>query len=558
MRSLIITIVGTILAGLLLYYFTSEKPELIYTLTDPITLLPEEKDSKIGIQQLEVKNVGDSEAKKIRALIGFPVISYEMVKYSKADDVEVFHSEDSLEINYPGLPPEASFKLTIKSGGISKAFLSISHLGGIAKDATEIRQWKVSDFLSWSLVAFYLFWIRTGLLETWESKPSYEYENILKGRKPFYMNSVKWNSLRKKSMDYMIERDERTSYYSDGLQDPVCLKLLSNQKPEYFSDEEWDYISKKATKSFEKTISSNATSAYYSEHLLKLLKIDKPLHFPQDKWLELKEKLNKSFISLRGTEFSRITYSTDEILSEINTAKPKGLSDKHWSEYIETCKTHLFSTISSDIELKGDPIKYLQSCDIGVLNEEYRKKLHNRAYLLALQTFGNLNRIEDAKKFIDLKRADWIKDDDYDKLYSKSKKTLELDSDIEKHAILLGIMKDLMACRPLPKKKPNLISDDDWETFIQMDNEIRVQKQKNEELKSSIKEKEDKAKKLMNTVEKQLEIIHVFLNDPTVLDRIEHYSDVFAPGNLENLKKLAELMTEQIKNRNKDVDHNLT
>ena len=180
-------------------------------------------------------------------------------------------------------------------------------------------------------------------------------------------------------------------------------------------------------------------------------------------------------------------------------------------------------------------------------NEEYIKNLRHRAYLYAIQAFGNLNRVVDAQKFIDLKRPDWIKVEDYDELYSKSKKTLKLDSDIEKNFLLLGIMKDLMANRPLTKKKPDLISDEDWDTFIQMDNELRVRKQKNEELKSALKEKEGKVTNLLTRVEKQLEIIHVFLNDSSVLDRVEDYSDVFAPGNLENLKKLAKLMTEQMK-----------
>ena len=76
MRSILFTVVGTALAALIVYYLTTKEPELIYTLTDPITLT-DEQDSKVGIQQLEVINVGDVEAKKIRVLIKYPVISCE-------------------------------------------------------------------------------------------------------------------------------------------------------------------------------------------------------------------------------------------------------------------------------------------------------------------------------------------------------------------------------------------------------------------------------------------------------------------------------------------------
>ena len=266
MRSLIITILGIFLGGLLLYYFTLERPELIYTLSDPIRLLPEEKDSNVGVQQLEVKNVGNSVANKIRVFIASPVISYEMVKYSKTDDVTINQSRDSLELNYPSLPPMASFKLTIKSDGIWKTSLSINHLGGTAKDATAISQWKSTDFLFLLLmvpvILTSVYFLYASQLGIWESRTNYEYETILKRRKPIYINSLKWESLRKKSMDYMIERDERTFYYSDKIQNAVALKLLSNQKPEYFSDEEWDYIVIKATKSTENIISHHATLAY--------------------------------------------------------------------------------------------------------------------------------------------------------------------------------------------------------------------------------------------------------------------------------------------------------
>lgn len=550
MRSLIVSVVGTVLAGVLLYYFTLEKPELIYTLSDPITLIPEEKNSKIGVQQLEVKNVGDREAKKIRTFIAVPVLSFEMVKHSKADDVKIFPSEDSLEINYAELPSEGSFKVTLKSVGVSKAFLRISHSGGTAKDATEIRQWTSSDILSWGLFVVYLFaaWfmIRSGLLDSWESKPRWSPEIVLKkGRKPFYMKSEKWSSLRERAIGHMIEKDERI-HYSNYLQDSAALKLLSNQKPEYLSDEEWNYAATKAAESVKKEISSNATSAYKPDDLLKSLEMARPLHFPQDTWLKLQEKLNDSYIALRRRGFSQIDYSAEKMIIEINSPKPEGLRDELWSDYIQTCKHYLFSAVSSRLELKDDPIKYLQSLQIGVLDDESVRKLRNRAYSLAISTFGDLDRLRDAQDFIVLERPAWIKDEDYNELYSKAEKTVKLDADISRNASLLDLFKGLLSYRPLPEKKPNLITEEEWATFVQMDNELRVKKEKNQELEYLTKEKEEKATNFLAKVEKQLEIIHVFLNDPTVVDRVEEYSSSFAQGNLENLKKLAKLMRDKM------------
>jgi hypothetical protein len=55
----VISVFGTALATLLVYYITMEKPELIYTLSDPI-YLSDEKDSQIGVQQLVTKNIGNA------------------------------------------------------------------------------------------------------------------------------------------------------------------------------------------------------------------------------------------------------------------------------------------------------------------------------------------------------------------------------------------------------------------------------------------------------------------------------------------------------------------
>ncbi|HLK17735.1 MAG TPA: hypothetical protein VKT81_02230 [Bryobacteraceae bacterium] len=45
-------------------------------------------------------------------------------------------------------------------------------------------------------------------------------------------------------------------------------------------------------------------------------------------------------------------------------------------------------------------------------------------------------------------------------------------------------------------------------------------------------------------VVRQLEVINDFISDPGVLDRIEEYEELFAPGNLANLKTLAAMRSK--------------
>ena len=62
MKTFIITVVATIIAGLVVYYVSMEKPDLIYAITEPIII--QENDSKIDLQQIEVRNVGKQRLNK--------------------------------------------------------------------------------------------------------------------------------------------------------------------------------------------------------------------------------------------------------------------------------------------------------------------------------------------------------------------------------------------------------------------------------------------------------------------------------------------------------------
>ena len=55
--------------------------------------------------------------------------------------------------------------------------------------------------------------------------------------------------------------------------------------------------------------------------------------------------------------------------------------------------------------------------------------------------------------------------------------------------------------------------------------------------------------KLKATIERQLDIIHNFFVDPSSVYRIEEYSNVFAPGNFENLKLLSNYLKSLFKNK---------
>ena len=132
MKNLITTVVALSIVALFTYYLSIERANIKYSLSEiiPVSFLNEK--SPANIQQLEVKNFGNKEAKKIQIKARGKIVDYKLFPYSKADAFEDFMSENSIEIVYPELPPGGSFKLIIKSlvEGINEEDINISHSSG--------------------------------------------------------------------------------------------------------------------------------------------------------------------------------------------------------------------------------------------------------------------------------------------------------------------------------------------------------------------------------------------------------------------------------------------
>jgi len=534
LKTFIITVVATIIAGLVVYYVSMEKPDLIYAITEPIII--QENDSKIDLQQIEVRNVGKTEAKKIRVLIKIPIISYELFKYSKADVVDVFKSTDSIELVYSELPSQGSFKLITKSQfEISKGSLDISHKGGLAKNALEKRGISLEGIIFYGIILFYLILTSYGLkstfIDSWESKSSYSYDEILKrARRPFYINASKWDSIREKALESMVKKSTREELGG--------FKFLSLDKPRYLSDEEWELFLKEVVHSFANRVSSMATEAWRSSEVIKLLKITKPIHFLEDEWIKVREKVSKSYVSLRKAELRRYR----EVLDVLKSPKPEGLSDEFWEELQEFSRREFISKILQDIEWKNNPIKYIEELPLDILKPKEKEDLRKKAYALQLKSLPDVINPEIARQFLDSQKPEWMTTHDYEKVSSVAKKVWELNILIDKYNGLFDILNSIVNLIPIRERKPTIITDEDWEILNKMDRELRALWEENQRTELELNKEKENVMGLKEKVERQLNTIHIFLTDPSVLDRIEDYSNVFAPGNLENLKRLAKLI----------------
>ena len=550
MKTFLFTVIGTIIAGVTIYYITVGKPDLVYSLSQAVSICNQEGNFKA--QEIEIINEGDSVAEKIRVFFDKPVPFCKVIKHSEGDKIDVYQLDQTFEVVYDELPPKGRFKINfITNFGVEEYDSRVSHKNGTAKELNSgiIGRFGYAPlFFAFSGIVYFLlmcwslFSDKKRDLES-SSESEYRYNYIMKKKKPFYIDKVSWDDIRLKAIDSMIKSER---FYGKFVEDFKNYELLNENKPENYSENEWNHLTKKAIESLTKAMEYEVASLYTygnTKEALKLLKVKKPKNFPNEKWDNLRTKIFEIYLTLKRAELYSDYYNLSEsalkemkseqpedidenkwkefielcerlyfvdkksklydtldikrkALEEIASKKPEVIKRSSWEKYIEMCKDSYFSELSKRIESQNEPIEYLKEQPLEMISERQKNDLMNRAYRKNLSSLMDMHNPIYAKEFIESKRPEWIENSDYERLSIIAKKTLELD---------------------------------------------KITKENHEKEKELKKEKE-KFEPLKRRVMKQLEIIHIFLTDPSILDRIEDYSEIFAPRNFENLRKASELI----------------
>ena len=504
MKTFISTLLASMLVALFIYYLNLEKTDIRYTLSEsiPISFLGEKSNE--NIQQLEVKNIGNSEAKNIQVIIKGQITNYQLIKYSQADSVKEFISKSALEILYPTLPPQGNFKIIMKSlgAGINKENLNVSHSKGKGTEALAKKSFSLSLAIFLGIVLIYITLITSDMRKSatgwWESKTEYSPDEVLKKEKPFYAKKEKWDSIRKKALEQKIYKD-KLRWYGD-IEKSASYMVLSIEKPDYLHEEEWKSLIRNASETLSDLFSLKIAREYFfSYELLELVKIPPPKYFPPKAWIDIKEKINKAY----------------------------------------------FAKLSQDLEYKREPMKFVEEQKLDFLKDEDIEKLKRRAYQLEIKNLPNVFNPVEAKKFLETEKPKWITDSDYNLMESRAKSALELDMLTKKYNILFGLLNSSINQMPLETKKPELLTDEEWKKLVRMDEKIRILREENYKKEKELLGEKEKVTSLKDKIERQLNIIHEVLDDPSIVDRVEEYSNVFAPGNFENLKKSAKKLNDK-------------
>ena len=532
--ALIVLVVG--------FYINRSKPDIRFSLSGglPRELLGETTTE--NVQLLEIRNIGKEEAHRLRIKINTPLTYHKLKKFSEGDKIEEFPSTNGLEIIYPGLPPQGIIKLILQSKTtIEKADIAVNHSKGKGEEAFTGG----TSFLTFGSIAiiglfsFYSLMMfingRSSAIDRLESQSDYAPNKILLRRKPIFIDEKRWNSIRTKALGNKI----KDPYSSINKAESYKLLCLSG-KVDYVTEEEWQSLKHKAIELLTDMLITKINTAWWYTDILELLSIAKPSLFPEKEWAELQDKMNKSYFALKAKE-GRSFSDSNSILKEIEQPKPNGILDDFWAKYIEDLKKEYFRELSKDLEFSSTPLHFIKQQNLRVLSDDQVDILKKRAYNLEINKMPRLLNKLTAQHFLERKKPEWIEDNDYDATRKEAEALIRADT-------LSLLLWDIVYNKALPETKPEIFTEKEWNEVLEIAQRF---KKMEEDHRTSMKEQETariektETEKLKEKIEKQLNIIHNILNDPKSIDRIEDYSNVFAPGNFDNLRKISLLLSKQ-------------
>ncbi len=398
---LIIAICGWFVPGVI-----ADKPDVRYALSEKISSFTFSGEKvKEDIQQLTVRNVGSTKAEKIRVKISAPINDLEIQKFSQGDKIEQYSSANGQELVYPELPPQGSFNLILRStdGVISKDIVII-HQNGTAIDALGQKEFSrelVSGVVSCIYLVFFLGWgflgFQSWFLSKFENEVKWkENDSFLKRKKPFYCSEEKWISFRQEALKRKLEVDKR-SYSNENIEQGKIYKILSAEKPVYFSDEEWNELVINYSKNLNQIISEHTNNIMFSSSgkILDILQLEKPRQYDEKQWKDLHEILQKKYISILKCDRY---FSVETLFEELKRERPNFLEPNIWNDYLEFIEKKAFDEINQRMVYEKKPLEYISCIPLECFSPSRCEQIMERSVSLHLE---KIHDEKSAKMFLE-------------------------------------------------------------------------------------------------------------------------------------------------------------
>ena len=542
------------------YFLSRSVPDVRYTLSEkiPVSFLsPTATATSEIVQQIEVKNIGNAEAKRVVVRIKGPIIAYEVTKYSSADAVQIFGNQQPFEVVYPQLPPQGGFKLIFKSlgNGVEYRDLAVSHDTGVAHEAlAKTETGLLGLLLPWISLLLYLGLsaanLRTSWVNNWKLRAKgQDAKGIVQLQQPWYIWDKEWGPLRRQIIIDKIRNEYVETYVriDTNLQRSAAYQLLSVERPDHIDNTDWNEMIEVAVRRLGEIYSYAINTASLESQEVELLQVKRPQFYPSDKWSELEKKANNAFKILK----MRHVYSTESARRVLLETKPEVISQPVWEEYVAEVQDRYYWSLLHDLEMSRSPYEFVEKSDLGKLDDEHREKLRQQA--ISIIKYKEMSRLLDTilrQKSINDVKPDCLENWEWEQLTRLEKSVQESLDQNARYKEANRLLDSVVQQNPIGETKPDKINDSQWVQLKRLEKsaeqlkDVESMGKRNSEESSKVAAEVQRVSALRDKIERQLRIIQEILSDPTTIDRIEKYDDSFAPGNLENLRKVAMLLSD--------------
>lgn len=345
-------------------YYLRESPDVQYSLSAAIPLAFQESPKVAKelqprdefVQQIEVANSGNAEAKAIVVKIPKAITQFRVTKHSRSVKVESFQTANSFELDYPSLPPASRFQITVKTDGapLAESQLEVSHQGGkasmVSPGSTSGKASYLSLAFSIVLPLFYLFMAYVFFRDEAKylflfrhSSRSRDISKLLTQKKPWYIHKNDWPEVFVELIQRAIY--DYASMYSGGLGNVAAYKVLTFTKPDAIEQGEWDKVRKSSSERLSDVAIEHAKRLSNQAELLDLLNTSWPNGLSEAN----KEKLSYT-ISVIYFDWVFSKSSADQLVQILTENKqPPMTSIKAWEMFKERAVSEIEKNLAIDL-----------------------------------------------------------------------------------------------------------------------------------------------------------------------------------------------------------------
>jgi hypothetical protein len=503
----ILMVAATIFA-VYLGVWVQKKPDVVFLISEQVPVVddePPEKSQREVTQKVDIKNVGESEAKKIVLKLKVPVRRTRVEPFSSADKFEEHRPGTGYELIYPSLPPGASFSIVVRSqSGVPPTQIEVIHEAGAGREALS-KGTSTSFAPFFAMLAFLIVYpflmfndIRSWKRQTyvgWRFSDSSPADIWLLVR-PWYIKATEWEKV---ILEIAKDRIAREVIQFKSLRTSFAYRSLTDQQPTGLSQSAREQIQEIATRKVSAAIRAQISSALNLADLDAVLTVPWPEVVNQREGAELKQSIGRA---LRRV-LTRWADSSDALMAALSIVQPTMYSQSEWIE----------------------------------LQAEIRQEIKQQLRMLLRET-SEPSTVLGSQAFAALSKTDQAEIEREVQLRTRNREAETL------YVRLYELIRDALRGN-LPTTKPDQIRDSDWDLLGKVKEAAtssRVDGAKAAELDRKIAENSAMATELERKalrVQRQLEAIANALEDPGNLIAIENLDTLFTSTNAARLQSLA-------------------